>query len=244
MVKNRPAPRPPPNGRPNNRLLRALPDVDFQRLLPDLTTISIATKRTFHKRDEPIEYVYFPNGGMVSITALLSDGSMVETATVGREGMVGIEAFFGTDPVAPGEAMVQVPDTNAEQLSVVAFRRELARQGAFYNIIGRYAQTAVAQMMQSAACNARHHVEERCPRWLLMTHDSVGRDDFHLSHEFLAIMLGVRRQSVTIVAGALQTAGLITYKHGHVTILDRKGLESASCECYALIRHKFDALLG
>ena len=100
----------------------------------------------------------------------------------------------------------------------------------------------MVQTMQSAACNARHQIQERCPRWLLMTHDRVGRDEFHLSHEFLAVMLGVRRQSVTVVAGTLQAAGLITYKHGQVKILDRKGLESASCECYALIRRKFDEL--
>ena len=111
------------------------------------------------------------------------------------------------------------------------------------NVIGRYAQAGVAQMMQSTACNARHHIQERCARWLLMTHDRVGRDDFELSHEFLAVMLGVRRQSVTVVAGTLQRAGLLTYKHGRITVLDRTGLEAASCECYAAIRRRFDSLL-
>jgi CRP-like cAMP-binding protein len=242
MVKKPFAPRPPPNERPKNHLLRALPSDVFQRLLPDLTTIGTPTKHVFHKHGEPVEYVYFPNGGVASVTAVLSDGTMVEAATVGVEGMVGIEAFFAKDVLAPGETMMQVPDTSAEKLSVVAFRRELARQGGLFDLIGRYVQASVAQMMQSIACNARHQVQERCPRWLLMTHDRVGCDEFGLSHEFLAMMLGVRRQSVTVVAGTLQAAGLISYKHGRVRVLDRKGLEAASCECYALVRRRFDAL--
>jgi CRP-like cAMP-binding protein len=140
--------------------------------------------------------------------------------------------------------MMQVSDTNVEQLSVAAFRREVSHQGAFADLVGRYAQATLAQMMQSAACNALHHVQERCSRWLLMAHDRVGGDEFHLSHEFLAVMLGVRRQSVTVVAGTLQGAGLISYKHGRIKILDRKGLEAASCECYAIVRRKFDAVVG
>jgi CRP-like cAMP-binding protein len=140
--------------------------------------------------------------------------------------------------------MMQVPDTNAERLTVGAFRREVARQGALFDLMGRYAQATLAQMMQSTACNARHHVEQRCPRWLLTTQDRVHRNEFHLSHEFLAIMLGVRRQTVTGVAGALQSKGFITYRHGHVTIVDRKGLEAASCECYGVIRDNFLGLHG
>ena len=244
MLKKIVSPRPPPGGRPKNRILRALPDEDFQRLLPDLKTIPTSAKQVFHKHGKLVDFVYFPNGGVASVTAVLSDGTMVETVTVGLEGMIGIEAVFADGAVAPGESMMQVPDTNAEQLSIAAFRRELGRQGAFADLIGRYAQATVALMMQSTACNARHQIQERCPRWLLMTHDRVGRDEFHLSHEFLGIMLGVRRQSVTVVAGTLQAAGLITYKHGKVRVLDRKGLEASSCECYALVRQKFDALLG
>lgn len=235
-------PRPLRDQRPRNHLLRALPAADFQRLLPDLKTIPVRARHVFHEQGAPIEYVYFPNGGVASITSVLSDGTMIEAATIGDEGMVGLEAFLGSDPVSPGHSMMQVPDTDAEMLTVVAFKRELARQGALFNLMGRYAQSILAQMMHSTACNARHHVQERCPRWLLMTHDRMRRDDFHLSHEFLAIMLGVRRQTVTVIAGTLQAAGLITYRRGHVTVVDRKGLEAASCECYALIRRHFDAL--
>jgi CRP-like cAMP-binding protein len=242
MSAKPPPSRPPPGQRPKNRLLRALPAADYERLRPHLQTIDTPTRHVFHKHREPVEHVYFPNGGVASVTAVLSDGTMVETATVGLEGMVGIEAFFGKNPLAPGEAMMQVPDTNAEKLSVTVFRAELARQDALFDLMGRYAQTTVAQMMQSSACNARHQIHERCARWLLMTHDRVARDGFELSHEFLAMMLGVRRQSVTVVAGTLQSAGLITYKHGHISVLDRTGLEAASCECYALIRQQYDLL--
>ncbi len=244
MPKNPLAARPPPKDRPKNHLLRALPEAEFQRLRPDLKTIPSTAKHVFHKHGKPIEFVYFPNGGVASITAVLSDGTLVETATVGLEGMLGIEALFTKNAVAPGEAMMQVPDTNVEELPVAAFRREVAHQGIFAEMIGRYAQASVAQMMQSAACNARHHIDERCARWLLTTHDRVGRDEFDLSHEFLAVMLGVRRQSVTVVAGTLQRAGFLTYKHGRITVLDRRGLEAASCECYAVIRRKFDSARG
>lgn len=238
----RSVPSQPSDERPRNHLLRALPAADFHRLRPDLETIPAPVKHVFHRPGQRVDYVYFPNGGVASITAGLSDGAIIEAATVGLEGMVGIEAFLGKDPVASGETMMQVGGADVERLTVGAFRRELARQGALFDLMGRYAQTTLAQMLQSTACNARHHVQERCPRWLLMTHDRVARDDFDLSHEFLAAMLGVRRQSVTVVAGTLQAAGLITYKHAHVRILDRKGLEAASCECYAMIRSRFDSL--
>jgi CRP-like cAMP-binding protein len=204
LAKSTVPPRPSVNRRPENHLLRALSQDAYERLAPDLKTIKSTAKRVFHKNGAPVSDVYFPNGGVVSSTAVLADGTMIETATIGREGMVGIEAFFGDHPIAPGERMMQVPDTNIEMLSVVAFRRKLARQGSLATLMGRYAQAAVALLMQSAACNARHHVHERCCRWLLMTHDRVGQDRFTLSQEFLAMMLGVSRQSVTIVAGTLQ----------------------------------------
>jgi len=243
MVKHPASRRPPPKDRPKNHLLRALPEADFQRLLPDLKTISTRLKQVFHKQGEPVEFVYFPNGGVASVTAVLADGTMVETVTVGLEGMLGIEVFFAKGAVAPGQTLLQIPDSSAEQLSASAFRREVARQGAFAELVGRYAQATLAQTMQSAACNARHHIQERCARWLLMTHDRVDSDEFRLSQEFLAVMLGVRRQSVTVVASTLQAAGLITYRHGRIRILNRKGLESASCECYAVFRARFAAIL-
>jgi CRP-like cAMP-binding protein len=174
---------------------------------------------------------------------VLPDGATVEAATVGDEGMVGLEAFFSADAVAPGLNLIQVPDTSIEQLSMAAFRRELDRKGALSDMLGKYAQVVVAVMMQSAACNVRHHVQQRCAKWLLMTHDRVHRQpEFRLSHEFLASMLGASRPSVTVVARTLQHAGLITYTHGRVTVLDRKGLEASACSCYATVREQFDRL--
>ena len=156
--------------------------------------------------------------------------------------MLGIEAFLSADAVAPGEAFMQVPDTNAEMLSVKEFRREVQEHGALHDLMGRYTQVVIAQMMQSTACNALHRVQQRCARWLLMTHDRMHEQDFHLSHEFLAVMLGVQRPTVSVVAGTLQEAGLIPYTHGRVTVRDRQGLEAASCECYPIIRAHFDRL--
>jgi CRP-like cAMP-binding protein len=152
-----------------------------------------------------------------------------------------MNAFFGGEMLS-GETMLQVPDTNAEAMSAEAFRGELARGGAFHECVQRYSQGLLMLMMQSAACLALHPVQERCCRWLLMTHDRVHHDEFHLSHEFLAMMLGTTRPTVTIVAGTLQKAGLIKYTHGRITILDRQRLEAASCECYSTVKAHFDRL--
>jgi CRP-like cAMP-binding protein len=235
--------RPPPtDGRPMNHLLAALPAKDFRRLASHLKTVAIHTRQVLHKQGQPFRHVYFPNGGVVSITTVLSDGTTVEAATVGVEGMLGIEAFLSADAVAPGAALMRVPDTNAEMLSVKEFRREVRERGALHDLMGRYTQVVIAHMMQSAACNALHRVPQRCARWLLMTHDRMHERDFHLSHEVLAVMLGVRRPTVSVIAGTLQKAGLIRYTHGRVTVRNRKGLEAASCECYSIIRAHFDRL--
>jgi CRP-like cAMP-binding protein len=207
-----------------------------------LKTVPIRVKQVLYENGEPLRDVYFPNGGVASITTVLLDGTTVEAATVGDEGMLGIEAFLSVNAVAPGETLMQVPDTNAEMMSVNHFQRAIAENGAFHDLIGRYTQVFIAQMMQSTACNLAHQVQQRCARWLLTTHDRMHEQDFTLSHEFLAVMLGVRRPTVSIVAGTLQEAGLIRYTHGRVTVQDRKGLEAASCECYPIIRAHFDRL--
>jgi CRP-like cAMP-binding protein len=191
-----------------------------------------------------VSEVFFLNGGVASVTLVMRDGAMVEIATVGHEGLVGTNAFLRGDMVG-AETMLQVPDvpdTSAEAMSVQAFRLELDRHGPFFDCVERYSQGLVTLMMHSTACIAFHPVVERCSRWLLMTHDRVGRDEFQLSHEFLATMLGSTRPTVTVVAGMLQKAGLIHYKHGRITILDRKSLESASCECYRTVKEHFDRL--
>jgi CRP-like cAMP-binding protein len=232
----------PVNGRPKNRLLAALPSDAFERMRPHLKTVPIRVRQVLYKLGEPVRDVYFPNGGVASITTMLRDGTTVEAATVGDEGMLGIEAFLSKDAVSPGEVLMQVPDTNAEIMSVEHFRSAIAEHGALHDLIGRYTQVVIAQMMQSTACNALHQVQQRCARWLLTTHDRMHEEDFTLSHEFLAVMLGVQRPTVSVVAGTLQHAGLIRYHHGHVSVLNREGLEAAACECYPIIRAHFDRL--
>jgi CRP-like cAMP-binding protein len=227
------------SNRPVNRLLAALSQDVFERVRPDLDTIPTAAQQVFQHQGAPVEYVYFLNGGVGSIPTVLEDGTMVEAATVGDEGFIGIEAFFTTNAIASSETLMQVPDTDAERMAVGAFQREVARHGLFHDLIGQYAQLVTAQLMQSTACNATHNVEERCARWLLQTHDRMHGLDFHLSQEFLGVMLGVRRQSVGMVAATLQRAGLIRYTHGRVSVLDRSGLEAASCECFGVLHKRF-----
>ena len=241
-VRPPPAVRPPPvDGRPKNRLLATLPDEDFRRVLPHLTTVPLSAKATLLKRGAPIRHVFFPNGGVCSVTAMMKNGAAVEVATVGDEGMIGIAAFSG-GYVMPGESMVQVPDTSAERMPIEAFRSEIDRRRALYDAVSRYSQGSLALMMQSTGCVALHHVRQRCCRWLLMTHDRVRTDQFSLSHEFLAMMLGASRPTVSLVARALQDSGLIRYTHARLTILNRNGLEAMACECYATIKEEFDRL--
>jgi len=228
--------------RPKNRLLAALPADVLRRILPDLVTVPMSLKHVFHGRGEPIRHVYFPNGGVCSVTATMQNGAAVEVATVGDEGMLGITAFWGDGLMATGETLCQVADTSAEQMTVEAFRREVDRNGAFHDVVGRYSQAAVALMMQSTACMALHGLKERCCRWLLMTQDRVRSDQFDLSHEFMAILLGATRPTVSVVASSLQKAGLIRYKYARITIVNRKKLEAASCECYGTIKAEFDRL--
>jgi CRP-like cAMP-binding protein len=244
MPKRAKPTRPPPvDSRPNNKLLACLPRTDFARLRPHLRTIPLQVKQILHPVNEPVREVFFLNGGVASMTTVMKNGAMVEIATVGDEGLVGINAFFGGDMLS-GETMMQVsmPDTNAQVMPVAIFKRELDRGGPFVECVRRYSQALLMLMMQSTGCMALHPVQERCCRWLLMTHDRVHQDEFHLSHEFLAMMLGSTRPTVTLVAGTLQKAGLIKYTHGRIRILDRQSLEAASCECYATVRQHFDRL--
>ena len=224
-----------------NRLLAALPRDDYRRLMPHLTTVPIKVKQVLHKHGEVVKDVFFPNVGVCSMTTVMTDGSMVEVATIGNEGLVGINAFLG-DNVTPGATMVQVGSGTAVRMGVAEFKREVRRGGAFQDVVNRYAQALVATMMQSVACNTLHPLRQRCARWLLSTQDRVAGGSFGLSHEFLAVMLGAQRPTVTLVAGSLQKSGLIRYKHGQVTILDRDGLEAAACECYGTIRSHFQRL--
>ena len=219
-----------------NELLAALPAEVLQRLSPALELVPLALKEILHRPGDPIEYVYFPGAGFVSELTVLESGDMVEVATIGREGMVGIFASDGEER-APSLSMVQAAIDVCYRLRATVFREEMDRRGAFHQLMTRYMHAHVGLIMQSTACNAMHTVEQRLARWLLMAHDRVGLDDFPLTQEFLAMMLGVSRPSVTIVAGTLQKAGLITYHRGHLKIVNREELEAASCECYRVVRN-------
>ncbi len=228
---------------PMNNLLASLPPDDYQRVSSELTWRPLKVRQVLHKHGEPVAEVYFPGRSVCSITNVMEDGSVVEVATVGREGLVGIAAVFGA-LVASGEAFVQIAVEPAAVMSIDAFRREMDRRGAFYDRVTKYSQAFVNMLMQSVACNGLHSAEQRCCRWLLTTHDRIGQDEFPLTHEFLAVMLGVRRPTVTLVMAELARTGVVSHVRGHVRIVDRKGLEGAACECYRNVRTVFDRLLG
>jgi CRP-like cAMP-binding protein len=227
--------------RPGNKLLKGLPEEDFRRLAPYARIIELTPKLVIQPIHEPIHEVVFPDGGVVSVTTSMADGSIVEVATIGAEGFVGINAFFA-GATADAESMVQVPGATATVLPAPVFRQEIERPGPFRDGVQRYSQGLLGLMIQSAGCLALHAVQQRCCRWLLMAHDRVGRDEFHLSQEFLAAMLGSTRPTVNVVASALQRSGAIRYVHGRMSILDRRELERGSCECYGTVRDLFTRL--
>ena len=232
----------PSSQSPVNKLLATLPADDFQRILPQLTIVPMQFKEILYKQDEPIRYVFFPGGGACSLTKVLQDGKVAEIATIGNEGVIGACVFFGDDQ-SFSETIVQVAEGAGFRMPVEDFVSEMARRGAFYNRVIRYSQALLSQVMQTAVCNGLHSVEQRCCRWLLMTDDRVHRDELRLTHEFLSIMLGVRRPTVTLIMGDLQKAGLVENRRGLIHIADRAGLEAASCECYATVKATFARLL-
>jgi CRP-like cAMP-binding protein len=216
-----------------NRLLAALPATDYTRLASSLEVVPLALKEFIHRPGEPTTHVYFPGGGFFSELTVLANGDMVEVATVGREGMVGLTAAV-EGAIAASATMVQADIRTCFRLAAPVFRREMDRRDAFYQLIARYTHAHTAVVMQSTACNAVHALEQRLARWLLMAHDRIETNPFALTQEFVAMMLGAARPTVTIVAGTLQKAGLITYSRGQVTIVNRPGLEQAACECYGV----------
>ena len=236
------SPRLLPDGTPlRNRLLEALPRADYDRILPYLRMISVTTGQILQAHRALVKAVYLPNGGVYSITNQMRNGSLVEVATVGREGMLGIGVFLG-DRAGIGRTFQQVPNGSLPSLATAKFVEETTGAGAFRDVVSIYAQANLLQVMQCTACNALHSVTQRCCRWLLQTRDRVDDDTFSLKQEFLAVMLGVHRPTVTVVLRALQQQGLITSRYGRIRILKRKRLEAASCECYAVIRGHFARL--
>jgi CRP-like cAMP-binding protein len=227
--------------RPRNQILAALPKRQLARLAPSLERVTLESKDVLFDPDQPITHVYFPEDCLISIVGIMADGSAVETATVGQEGMIGLAVFLG-DGRTSLQAFCQVPG-DALRLRAQALRKELARAGQLRVLLGRYTQALIAQIAQASACNRLHPLRQRCARWLLQTQDRVRSDTFALTHQFLSQMLGVRRVTVTELAGEFEREGLIKNHYGRITVLDRGGLERTACECYRIIQREFERLL-
>lgn len=224
-----------------NRLLSAVPEAELALIGPELERVPLQTRMVLQEPEQPLTHVWFPCSGVASMLSQMIDGAVVEVATVGREGMVGISTILEADRLAQ-LVFVQIPG-EGYRLPVERFRQLADRLPSLRRLMLRYAGTLVTQIAQGSACNRLHDIELRCARWLLMSHDRVDGDCFQLTHDFLAQMLGVTRPSVTIAAGILQKAGLIRYQRGEVTILNRAGLEDAACECYRVITDEFSQLI-
>jgi CRP-like cAMP-binding protein len=228
---------------PRNRILLALSPTELAMVLPDLERVSLELRDVLYDVDVPIEHVYFPETCVVSVMGVMADGTSVETATVGYEGMLGLPIFHGTDRTS-SQSFCQIPG-DAIRMTSPAFRRAVERSKELSAILHRYSQALFTLVAQSSACNRVHSIEQRCARWLLHTHDRVdGIDDIPLTQEFLAQMLGVRRASVSDAMSGLQAEGWVRYSMGRVRVTDRQGLERGACECYAIIRREFDRLLN
>jgi CRP-like cAMP-binding protein len=225
-----------------NHLLAALPPDDFAVLAPALRPVDLDLKQVLHLPHRPIESVYFLESGTVSMLAPLEDGHFQEVGLVGREGLVGLPVVLGADRTTT-EAMVQLQGA-ALRVRAPELRAAFERSAPLRALLLRYTLAHHTQVAQTAACNGQHAVDGRLARWLLMAHDRAERDEFPMTHEFMSLMLGTRRPSISVAAAVLQKAGVIRYVHGRMTVLDRAGLEAASCECYGTVREQFETLLG
>jgi CRP-like cAMP-binding protein len=229
-------------GLPQNRLLNLLPTEDYERLRPHLQPVEFEHKHLLYEADLHIEYVHFLETGVASLVNTMKNGDAAEVGTIGNEGMVGLPVVFG-DSQAPTSVYMQVAGRGL-QMKAKTFWEEMQGSATLRTVMLHYAHAFFNQVAQSAACNTFHDLLRRCCRWLLMTHDRMQRDEFPLTQEFLAMMLGVQRPGVTLAAGELQRIGLIRYTRGHITILDHEALIKRSCECYAVSTREFDRLLG
>lgn len=223
---------------PRNQLLARLPKAEWKRLHPRLEHVKLTFKETLHEQGKPIDYLYFPDVGVISVVTELREGGSIETGTIGREGIAGVSVFLGHDR-ALGRAFIQVPG-QAWRLSRKELAAHLKSPGDLTHLALRSVNVQMATVAQTAACNRAHSLEERLARWLLMTRDRVDDDSFPLTQDFLAQMLGVRRPTVSLAGATLQKAGLITYSRGRIAILDREALEGVACECYAVIKTRYE----
>jgi CRP-like cAMP-binding protein len=224
-----------------NSLLAVLPAAEFGRLAPHLERVAMPLGQNLYEPGAPLRCVYFPTTSVVSLHYVLESGASAESAGVGFEGVVGISLFMGGNST-PSSAAVQIAG-HGYRLDAALLMKEFVRAGAVQQLLLRYTQALIGQMVQTAACNRHHSVEQQICRWLLMTLDRIPSSEIVVTQEMIAGVLGVRRESVTEVAGALQRAGVICYRRGHISVLDRSGLNSRVCECYAVVKHQLHRLL-
>lgn len=224
-----------------NHLLAALPTVEFERLAPHLEPIEMLLGDVLYEPGGLLQHVYFPTTAIVSLQYVMENGSSSEIAGVGNEGVLGISLFMGGS-TTPSRAVVQTGG-QGYRLKAQLMAQEFNRGGLMQQLLLRYTQALITQMSQTAACNRHHSLVQQLCRWLLLTLDRMPTNDLIMTQELVASMLGVRREGVTEAAGKLQQAGVIRYRRGHITVLDRSGLESQVCECYAVVKTEFARLL-
>jgi CRP-like cAMP-binding protein len=225
-----------------NRILSALPPAEFALLAPTLTHVDMALGQTLHLAGEPIEHVYFVENGFISALAMLSDGQPLEIGLIGAEGVAGVSVVLGAMN-SYGETMCQTGG-EAYRMSASALVDAFAHAPRLRDLLLRYVHVFGVQVAQTAACNAHHELGQRLARWLLAAHDRTGVSELALTQDIIAVMLGVRRSTVSVAAATLQKAGVIRYQHGKITITDRVGLENAACECYEAVVGEYRSLFG
>lgn len=225
-----------------NALLARLPAPEYSNLYPFLEWTACPLKSTFYQRDQPIEHVYFPLSGEHSVLAIMENGTAVEVGTVGNEGFSPVDVLTGSRESL--ETVTCQIAGEALRMPIAPFMAAIEGNTELRKLVFRYLRAYLAQVSQSVACNRLHTIEERFAKWLLMNHDRVPGDEIHITQEFLADMLGVHRPSVSLIARQFQQLGLIRYSRGLVNILDRPGIEDASCECYGVVRKQFERALG
>ena len=224
-----------------NRLLARLSPEEYERLLPHLEPVSFALGEVIYESGGRQSHIYFPTNAIISLLYLMENGSSAEMGVAGKEGLVGVALFMGGNTV-PNRAVVQSAG-DALRMKTKVLKDEFARGGTFQCLLLRYTQALMTQMSQTAVCNRLHTVEQQLCRWLLLSRDRLDTDELVMTQELIANMLGVRREGVTHAAGRLQESGLISYVRGRITILDRRGLEAAVCECYKVVKDEYDRLL-
>jgi CRP-like cAMP-binding protein len=231
-----------PHSPSQNHLLAALPTAEFEALAAHLELVPMRLGQMLYEPGEQLQHAYFPTTSIVSLHYVMESGASAETAGVGNEGMLGVSLFMGGD-TTPSSAVVQTAG-HAYRLERRLLKQEFERGGLLQRLLLRYTQALLTQLAQTAVCNRHHSLEQQLCRWLLLTLDRLPSNELVMTQELVASMLGVRREGITVAAGDLQRAGYISYRRGHIAVLNRSGLEASTCECYAVVKKELNRLLS